>query len=115
MLKFLFGAYDKHLRGRLGKKRARGFELSNLGAFPKAPAMEDESETAEGWRIREVLFVQADATLGAAIKLNVVGTPDGGLGISVTWGMGAVDDDVADAFHTAFQEGLRTLVATKDA
>ena len=111
MLKFLFGNYDATLLGRLGKKRAAALELSNLGPFPKAA----EGQKADGWQIRELLFSQADATLGAAIKINTVGSPDGGVGIGITWGKGAVDDELAEAFTVAFNEGLRTLAVSKEA
>lgn len=57
-------------------------------------------------------FAQADATVGEALKLNVVGSPDGGLGIAVTWGASAVDADMAEAFVEGLDHGLRTLSAT---
>ncbi|RDX51256.1 hypothetical protein OH76DRAFT_1435742 [Lentinus brumalis] len=106
LFKFVSGKYDEYCLGMLGKKRGSAFELSNLGAFSEPPAKEGE-ETR--WRIQEMFFVQSDATIGAALKVNPVGTAAGGLGVSVTWGKGAVDDELAEEFVKAFDEGLRTL------
>ncbi|RPD53367.1 hypothetical protein L226DRAFT_548512 [Lentinus tigrinus ALCF2SS1-7] len=105
MFKYLFGKYDDYCLGMLGKKRSAGLSVSNLGAFP------DPSQAGEDaqWRIQETHFVQADATLGAALKVNAVGTAVGGLGISITWGSGAVDVELAEAFVKNFDEGLRML------
>ncbi|KAI0704456.1 alcohol acetyltransferase [Cerioporus squamosus] len=108
MLKYLFGKYEEYFLGMLGKKRGSALELSNLGAFPEPPSTAKEGEEVQ-WHIQEMFFVQADATLGAALKVNPVGTAAGGLGISITWGKGAVDDALAEEFVRAFDEGLRTL------
>ncbi|KAI0770541.1 alcohol acetyltransferase [Fomes fomentarius] len=107
MLRYLNGQYEKYLLDKLGGKRSFGFELSNLGAFPS----QGLGDTAK-WRVRETLFAQADATLGAALKINTVGTPDGGLGVTVTWGKGAVDYELADEFVREFDQGLRGLIAS---
>ena len=47
--------------------------------------------------------------LGAALKVNVVSSPHGGLGIAVTWGVSAVDGDMAEAFVMALDDGLGML------
>ena len=86
--------------------RGGALELSNLGAFPEPPTKEGEEVE---WRVQEMFFVQADATLGAALKVNAVGTGAGGLGISITWGKGAVDDEFAEEFAKAFDDGMKML------
>ena len=48
----------------------------------------------------------ADATLGAAIKLGVVGAPRGGIGITVTWGKCAVEDSFVSDFISDLESGL---------
>lgn len=106
LFKYIDGKYDEYVLGQVGKKRSLAFELSNLGAFPE-PATKEGEEVE--WRIQEMFFVQADATLGGALKVNPVGNAAGGLGISITWGKGAVDDELAEAFVKAFDEGLKTL------
>ncbi|TFK84134.1 hypothetical protein K466DRAFT_589155 [Polyporus arcularius HHB13444] len=106
MFKYLFGKYDEYCLGMLGTKRGAGLTVSNLGAFPEPPPKTGDDAQ---WHVQETLFVQADATLGAALKVNAVGTGAGGLGISITWGKGAVDDVLAEEFVKAFDEGLRTL------
>ncbi|KAI1791864.1 alcohol acetyltransferase [Ganoderma leucocontextum] len=122
MMKYLFGRYEEYFRGHLGKKRGAGLAISNLGAFPEPSTAEVGEDEREGWdapqarwRIREMTFAQADATLGAALKLNVVGSPDGGLGVTVTWGTSAVHGDLAEAFVAALDDGLRVLVASAQA
>ena len=121
MMKYLFGRYEAYFRGHMGRKRPNGLAISNLGAFPSEEWPSDLEGEAEGegqdapfrrWRIREMTFAQADATVGEALKLNVVGSPDGGLGIAVTWGASAVDADMAEAFVEGLDHGLRTLSAT---
>ncbi|RPD61766.1 hypothetical protein L226DRAFT_534049 [Lentinus tigrinus ALCF2SS1-7] len=108
LVRYLHGKYEEFILGRLGKKRTAGLELSNLGAFPEPKA--DGAAPGPGqWRIEQMFFVQADATLGAAVKVNPAGTAAAGLGISVTWGEGAVDDAFAEEFVKAFDEGLRAL------
>ncbi|KAH9913464.1 uncharacterized protein BXZ73DRAFT_92957 [Epithele typhae] len=110
-LRALFGDADADALGSVGKKRSEAFELSNLGAFPALPTAPTNGLGKEEvqWRIREVLFVQADVTLGAAVKLNVAGTPDGGLGLSVTWGEGAIEDEFGEAFARMVFDGVQSL------
>ncbi|KAI0704457.1 alcohol acetyltransferase [Cerioporus squamosus] len=108
MFKYVSGKYDEYCLGMLGKPRRAALELSNVGAFPEPPSAAKEGEEAR-WRIQEMFFVQGDASLGAALKVNPVGTAVGGLGISITWGKGAVDDELAEAFVKAFDESLRML------
>ena len=108
LLKYLYGKYEEYLLGQLGRTRAAALELSNLGAFPRLDAQ--GTGTSE-WRIKETLFAQADATIGAALKLNTVGAPEGGVGITVTWGKGAVDHEFAEAFVREFEVGLRAMIA----
>lgn len=107
IVRYLHGKYDEFILDRLGKKRGAALELSNLGAFPEPKA---EGSDAQGkWRIEQMFFVQADGTSGAAVKVNPVGTAAGGLGISVTWGEGAVDDEFGEEFAKAFDEGMNSL------
>ena len=56
-----------------------------------------------------MLFAQGDGTLGVALKVCVAGTPAGGLGVVVSWGANAVDDDFGRAFVVGFAEGMREL------
>ena len=106
LFKYINGKYDEYVLGQIGKKRGGALELSNLGAFPEPPTKEGEEVE---WRVQEMFFVQADATLGAALKVNAVGTGAGGLGISITWGKGAVDDEFAEEFVKAFDDGMKML------
>ncbi|KAM5530951.1 hypothetical protein V8D89_015396 [Ganoderma adspersum] len=118
MMKYLFGRYEEYFRAHLGKKRPNGLAISNLGTFP-GPSIGKDDGGDEGrdapqsrWRVKEMTFAQADATVGEALKLNVVGSPEGGLGIAVTWGTSAVDGDMAEAFVVGLDDGLRMLAAS---
>ncbi|KAI1788643.1 hypothetical protein LXA43DRAFT_1075703 [Ganoderma leucocontextum] len=110
------------VRRPLGHKRIIGIELSNLGSFSLGPEENGQEQEAEGrraveepgeapalWTIREVLFAQGDGTLGAAIKVSVTGTPSGGLGIVISWGRSAVDEEFGKEFVVGFADSVREL------
>ncbi|KAM5533371.1 hypothetical protein V8D89_012921 [Ganoderma adspersum] len=66
------------------------------------------------WALREVLYAQADGTLGAALKVCVAGTPAGGLGVAISWGASAVDEEFGKAFVVGFADGVRELTLDVD-
>lgn len=101
LLKYLFGAMEEWLRGKLGKKRERGLELSNLGPFPGPPA-----SAGRPWTIEAAYFGHTNHVFGAAIKLGVVGNPRGGVGIMVTWDEQSIDGPFAEAFVAGIKGGL---------
>lgn len=115
LLKFVGGKYEQYLRSQLGKKRAAGLELSNIGPFPVAhlekPA--EDAPPSSRWDADEVLFAQASATLGPALCLNVAGTPAGGFGVTVTYNKEAVDEALAEEFVEAFKAGVQGLLASR--
>ncbi|KAI0675871.1 alcohol acetyltransferase [Trametes maxima] len=114
-LKLLFGKYDGYLLGQLGKKRSGGLELSNLGPFPVDKVEKPPAGVWGGaWSANEVVFAQADPTLSCALVINAAGAPDGGLGLVVSWGKGAVDVDLAQEFFTGFKAGIQTLISSAD-
>ncbi|KAI0372586.1 hypothetical protein BV20DRAFT_1034316 [Pilatotrama ljubarskyi] len=116
LLKLLGGKYEQYLRGMLGKKRAAGLELSNLGPFPvnSLEKFADDAPPSSRWNVREVLFAQADATLGAALLLNVAGSPTGGVGVTLTSNENAVDRAFAEKFFVDFGVGIQGLLASRD-
>lgn len=105
MLKFLFGRYEAYFKGKLGAKRQGSLELSNLGKIPIT-----NDPTGAHWTIERMVFAQCDAATGSAIKLNMVGSPDGHVTIAVTWGEGAVSDSLAETFISRLQGGFRALL-----
>lgn len=110
VLRRIFGQdYEGFFRGQLGKKREHSLEISNLGRVPPQPATTGQGNDATRWKIRETVFAQANGALGAALKVNVTGTPEGGLGLTVTWGVGAVDGELAEEFVMGLAEGLKEL------
>ncbi|KAJ6620574.1 alcohol acetyltransferase [Mycena sp. CBHHK59/15] len=103
LLRFLFGNYVGYMTGKLGKKRAVGVVLSNLGRF--------DVPTVEGkWRIENTVFAQCDVVLGAALKLNVVGDPTGAVNIALTWGEPGIDTEFVESFISQFQDAFRGLL-----
>lgn len=113
LFKFLYGRYQEFLEGQLGKKRSNGVVISNTGVFPLPEETRSSESFATGteWRIDNVIWGQADATLGAAIKVNVVGSPSGSIGIAFTWGDGAVNTEFAEAFVEEFQDAVKVIIS----
>ena len=108
MLKYLFGNYVAFFKGKLGNKRQQSLELSNLGLFE---GMEGRSQTSSGeWSIRDMAFAQCDSVVGPALKMCVVGSPAGGIGITVTWGEGSVENSIAESFVSGLERGIMVLL-----
>ncbi|KAH9949943.1 alcohol acetyltransferase [Amylocystis lapponica] len=107
LFKFLFGNIEGWVRGKMGRKRGHGVELSNVGPFPGPAAAAAEATEAEAWHIAAVQFAQPCHVFGAALIIGLVGTPLGGLGISVTWDEDSVDAAFAEAFVEGFRQGLQ--------
>lgn len=100
-----------HTRDRVSPEIRASREISNLGRVPPpfAPQPATRQESATKWKIRETVFAQANGALGAALKVNVTGTPEGGLGLTITWGVGAVDGELAEEFVMGLTESLKEL------
>jgi len=79
---------------------------SNLGRWPDGPSSGGEGK----WTVDEVYFAQGDATQGSAIKLNVTGSQSGAIGVTVTWGDGAVDKDFVESFVRTFKDAVEVAV-----
>ena len=118
-IKILNGKYEPFFKGKLGKKREASFEISNVGVFKLDLDLNADSKLSETspkrWTISESYFAQDDGTAGAAIKMNVAGSPSGSVNIVVTWGKDAVDDAFAEAFLELFSEALERLILSADA
>lgn len=110
MLKYLYGKYEEFLKGKLGKKRQAGMEISNLGAFKYPESVASPEQRT--WSIGKMAFSQCDAVLGAALKLNVVGDPLGGLTICLTWGEDVVSKEFAEAFAGRLEKRLGEMAHT---
>jgi Alcohol acetyltransferase len=105
-IRLLFGNYLAFLKGMRGKKRRDGLELSNIGKVSVNTGPEDK------WKIGNVVFSHAEIG-GAAIKLSVVGMPEGGIGVSVTWADGDVADSFVESFISEFKKGYYELIGCK--
>ncbi|KAJ3559615.1 hypothetical protein NM688_g235 [Phlebia brevispora] len=106
-MRYLFGHFREYFGGQLGKKRESTFTISNIGRFP---TQYNEGSTDE-WRIGKMYFGQCDATAGAAIKLNVVGAPDGSLGSTFTWGESSIDHDIAQSFVETMKKWTSRIIS----
>ena len=104
-MRLLFGQFQSFLKGFRGKKREGSFEVSNLGRFPKDPLDSQASETS--WHIEDMFFGLCDSWLGPAIKLGVVGSQDGSVGLCFCWGTEAVEEK----FAISFIDGVKNTVA----
>ncbi|KAF7791034.1 hypothetical protein EIP86_001993 [Pleurotus ostreatoroseus] len=105
LIKFLFyGNPRDYWFGQLGKKRERTLEYSNLGRL--APS-KDKGE----WEIESMFFGQCDSIVGSAMKISIVGSPSGAVNTVFTWGEGAMDDAVADAFIAGFKAEFSSLLS----
>jgi len=114
MLKFLFGNYKQFTLGKLVKKRKVGMSLSNLGRWPTSDesVLTRESEGGQ-WNLHDMWFVQGDPECGAGIKVNVVGGPDGIIGLSFTWGDGTIEHSMAEAFVSKFHEAVDWILESE--
>jgi hypothetical protein len=104
MLKYLFGNYVGYFQGQLGHKRQGGLELSNVGLFGGVSLRGGE------WSIGKMAFAQCNSVVGPALKINVIGSPAGGLAITVTWGENSVEERVAESFVSGLEHGFMELL-----
>lgn len=107
MLRILqrLGSAEDYFKEMLGKKRGCGIGMSNLGRFPVG-------EKGEGrWRLQSVYFAQSDVMYGAAIKVNVVGSPEGVTSLTFTWGKASVDGDLVATFIKEVKATLDAMLA----
>lgn len=98
---------DTHYTDMLGKKRETGLVQSNLGRFPMGEAQKADDAK---WRLEKVYFAQSDVVQGSAMKVNVVGSPEGSTNITFAWGKGAVDEDLAEAFIKETKAALDSVL-----
>lgn len=103
-LGLLFGQYQAYFQGFMGKKREGTFQLSNVGRFPSEPSDSQKSEKA--WHIEDMFFGFDDAWLGPAMKLTVVGSQNGSVGVCFCWGPEAMEKK----FALSFVDGFKKLV-----
>ena len=110
-IRYLFnlGMTESFWTGALGKKRGEALELSNLGRFVAAAP---EDSPAEGpWSVGALHFAQCNATVGAALKVGVAGSPDGAVSVVYTWGEGALDDVLAEAMVGEVRAAITSILA----
>ena len=111
MLRLLLwlGMGEAYFRGMLGKKRESGITLSNLGKFPTSGT--GEPSGGDVWMLKNVYLGQCDVVRGAAIKVNVVGSPEGTTNIAFTYGQDSIDADLAEKFIREVKSTLYAVLS----
>ncbi|GJE88143.1 alcohol acetyltransferase-like protein [Phanerochaete sordida] len=109
MLRLLMRVGDPQAfyEGMLGRPRHSGVILSSLGRFP---VREGEKAGGGAWRLEKVCFAQSDVVLGAAMKVNVVGSPEGSTNVAFAWGAHAIDGGLAEEFVKEMKVTLERIL-----
>jgi len=81
---------------RLGNKRERSWEVSNIGSIKLSDARPADSAGNEGWRITKSIFTQGAGPVGAAFDVNVAGVEGKGIWITITWQETIVEETLID-------------------
>lgn len=107
-LLFWLGMAESYFLGMLGKKRETGLTISNLGKFPASQAT--HSARHGSWTLKSVYFAQCDVVRGAAIKMNVIGSPSGTTNVTFTWGQQSIDTQLAEIMIKEVQDVLYAML-----
>ena len=109
MAKFIYilGLYQSYWTDNIGKKRGSTLALSNLGRFPAPETTGDEK-----WAIGSMFFTQCDSVSGSALKMNVVGSPNGAVNVGFSWGVDSLDTSFVDAVVEDSKAGLAAILVS---
>ncbi|KAF5504286.1 putative alcohol acetyltransferase FCK4 [Colletotrichum fructicola] len=94
------------LSGKLGKKRAAAWELSNVGVVGYAGKV-----TETEFKVERMLFSQSASATSGAVKVSVVTGRDGQLGFAFSWQEGIVEERLAEEVVSTFRELLLALIS----
>ncbi|KAF3809900.1 hypothetical protein GCG54_00014114 [Colletotrichum gloeosporioides] len=94
------------LSGKLGKKRAAAWELSNVGVVGSAGRV-----AKTGFKMERMLFSQSASATSGAVKVSVVTGIDGQLGFAFSWQEGIVEERLAEEVVSTFRESLLDLAS----
>jgi len=84
---------------RLGKRKERTWEVSNIGSLKQPDAgfeSESQANRTTGWKITKSIFTQGALPIGAAFNVNVAGVEGKGNWITITWQEGIVDKSLME-------------------
>ncbi len=107
---YSLGISKQYFLGMLGQKRGFTLEISNVGQFPSDTTV-DHAE--KPWSIGSMHFGQCDAVTGG-LKLSLVGSPSGTVNVVFSWGIGSVEEAVADSFVIGFKQGIASILAKSE-
>ena len=79
--------FDSFFLSRLGRKRARSFDLTNVGIFR-------DSQQSKHWKAGRMIFTQSACVSGSAFAVSIVTGGDGSLALSYSWQEGVVEEQV---------------------
>ena len=116
LLKYVNDTRNLHL-SRLGKRRERTWEVSNIGSIKLSDARPESKSLPngtgnEGWRITRSIFTQGAAPIGAAFDVNVAGVEGEGICITITWQEGIVEETSMDSVASDLVYWTRRLAET---
>jgi hypothetical protein len=96
---------DLHLffENKMGKVRAAGLELSNIGRLPS-------SKEPKGYEIQGLLFSQSAGACSAAIKASAATGRDGRMTIGFSWQDDVVEDKVIDGVISELENILQEIL-----
>ncbi|PCH42335.1 hypothetical protein WOLCODRAFT_101952 [Wolfiporia cocos MD-104 SS10] len=108
LLRYLW-SYEAYLTGMLGKKRSVLLEVSNLGRYPFIPPP-SKNPVPPQWNVSDMYFTMSNPSSGPAMHADMIGTPNGGLGITIAWGKDVVEDSFGESFYSGLRDAMAELV-----
>ena len=95
--------HHEFYRKKLGKKREKTFEVSNIGAI------KPQADSGGAWKIERAIFTQGAAIVGPALNLMVASVIDGPMTLIFSWQQGIIEESVVADVITMFETTLKTI------
>ncbi|KAK1139638.1 Alcohol acetyltransferase [Aspergillus melleus] len=92
---------------KIGKPRAAGFELSNVGFL-------QSERSCHRYGIQSLLFSQSAGACSAAVKISAVTGRDGRMGVAFSWQEGVVADNTVNEVMQTLEKLVEEMVQSKD-
>ena len=92
---------------KIGKPRAAGFELSNVGFL-------QSEKSCHRYGIQSLLFSQSAGACSAAVKISAVTGRDGRMGVAFSWQEGVVADNTVNEVMQTLERLVEEMVQSKD-
>ncbi|KAJ5887508.1 hypothetical protein N7495_007549 [Penicillium taxi] len=102
LLKFVDNYQQELCMSKLGQKRDKTFEVSNIGAFQ---AESDPGRPSIGGMV----FSQCASVIGNAIEISTISGPDGCLVLGISWQDSVVEESLMEVFIKSTKDEMRRL------